>query len=53
MAEHAARGLSNREIAETLFVTRKTVESTLGSVFAKLGIRARGQLPGVLAGGDP
>ena len=43
-AEHAARGLSNREIAETLFVTRKTVEFTLGNVYAKLGIRSRTQL---------
>ena len=43
-AEHAARGLTNREIAETLFVTRKTVEFTLGNVYAKLGIRSRAQL---------
>ena len=32
-AEHAVAGLTNREIAETLFVTRKTVEFTLGNVF--------------------
>ncbi len=44
-AEHAAAGLTNREIAETLFVTRKTVEFTLGNVFSKLGIRSRNQLP--------
>ncbi|MDA0185793.1 LuxR C-terminal-related transcriptional regulator, partial [Solirubrobacter phytolaccae] len=44
MAEHAARGLSNREIAETLFVTRKTVEFTLGNAYSKLGIRSRTQL---------
>ncbi|RKQ88096.1 regulatory LuxR family protein [Solirubrobacter pauli] len=49
MAEHAARGLSNREIAETLFVTRKTVEFTLGNAYAKLGIRSRTQLAGALA----
>ncbi len=47
-AEHAARGLSNREIAETLYVTRKTVEFTLGNVYSKLGIRSRGELPAAL-----
>ena len=47
-AEHAARGLTNREIAETLFVTRKTVEFTLGNVYAKLGIRSRAQLAAAL-----
>ncbi len=35
--------MSNREIAETLWVTRKTVELHLGNVYAKLGIR-RAQL---------
>lgn len=48
-ADHAARGLSNREIAETLFVTRKTVEFTLGNVYAKLGIRSRTELAAALA----
>lgn len=49
VAEHAARGLSNREIAETLFVTRKTVEHQLGAAYAKLGIRSRVQLPEALS----
>ena len=48
MAEHAAHGLSNREIAEILFVTRKTVEFTLGNAYSKLGIRSRTQLAGAL-----
>ena len=47
----AADGLSNREIAETLWVTRKTVELHLGNVYAKLGIR-RAQLADVLGGSD-
>jgi hypothetical protein len=42
------RPLSNREIAEILFVTRKTVEYQLGGAFAKLGIRSRTELPAVL-----
>jgi DNA-binding CsgD family transcriptional regulator len=52
VAELAARGLSNREIAETLWVTRKTVEVHLGHTYSKLGIRTRGELPAALAGGS-
>ena len=48
VAEHAARGLSNREIAEVLFVTRKTVEFQLGGAYSKLGIRSRTQLAAAL-----
>jgi DNA-binding CsgD family transcriptional regulator len=49
VAEMAARGLSNREIAESLWVTRKTVEVHLGKSYAKLGIRSRTQLADTLA----
>jgi DNA-binding CsgD family transcriptional regulator len=48
VADHAAAGLSNREIAETLFVTRKTVELHLGNAYGKLRIRSRTQLPAAL-----
>jgi DNA-binding CsgD family transcriptional regulator len=44
VVHHAARGLTNREIAESLFVTRKTVELHLGRAFAKLDVRSRAQL---------
>ncbi len=50
VAELAAQGLSNPEIAQALFVTRKTVETHLGHVYAKLGIAGRGELDGVLDG---
>jgi DNA-binding NarL/FixJ family response regulator len=48
IAEMAAEGLSNPEIAQALFVTKKTVEAHLGSVYRKLDIRSRGQLGGAL-----
>jgi DNA-binding NarL/FixJ family response regulator len=44
IAELAAGGLSNPEIAEHLFVTRKTVESHLAQVFRKLDISSRQQI---------
>lgn len=48
-AEHqvamlAASGLSNREIAQQLYVTRRTVETHLTHVFQKLGCSARAGL---------
>ena len=46
VAELAAEGLSNPEIAQALFVTRKTVETHLGHVYRKLGITGRGSSPG-------
>jgi DNA-binding CsgD family transcriptional regulator len=44
VAELAASGLTNRQVAEALFVTVKTVETHLGRVYAKLGIGARAEL---------
>jgi DNA-binding CsgD family transcriptional regulator len=49
VAELAAGGQTNREIAQTLFVTEKTVETHLGRAFRKLDVTSRRQLPGVLA----
>ncbi len=51
VADLAAQGLTNREIAETLFVTLKTVEVHLGRSYGKLGIKGRAQLAGALACG--
>ena len=44
VAELAAAGRTNREIAATLFLSAKTVEANLGRIYAKLGIRGRPEL---------
>jgi DNA-binding CsgD family transcriptional regulator/ketosteroid isomerase-like protein len=54
----AAEGRTNREIAQELYVTLKTVEGHLSRAYTKLQIKGRGELPGVLEGektkgGDP
>jgi len=53
IAELAGQGLTNREIAQTLFVTARTVEGHLTSVFRKLQVSSRDELPAALAGGAP
>lgn len=44
----AAAGMTNREIADHLFLTVKTVESHVGNALAKLGIASRRELAAVL-----
>ena len=46
----AADGATNRDIAQALFVTPKTVELHLGNAYRKLGISSRRQLADALAG---
>ena len=48
-AELAAGGSSNREIAETLFVTVKAVEFHLANTYRKLTIQGRRELASALA----
>jgi DNA-binding CsgD family transcriptional regulator len=48
VAELAAEGHSNPEIAQMLFVTRKTVETHLGHVYRKLDIGGRRELAAAL-----
>ena len=50
VAELAASGQTNRQIAQALFVTQRTVENHLTSTYAKLGIESRSDLAGSLAG---
>ena len=49
VCRQAADGRTNREIAQALFVTEKTVERHLSSAYQKLGIRSRFQLPSAIA----
>jgi DNA-binding CsgD family transcriptional regulator len=44
----AAEGMTNRQIAERLFITIKTVETHLMAVYRKLGIRTRDELASAL-----
>jgi DNA-binding NarL/FixJ family response regulator len=48
VAEMATDNMTNKDIAQTLFVTPKTVEVHLSSVYRKLAITSRGQLPDAL-----
>jgi DNA-binding CsgD family transcriptional regulator len=55
VADLAAAGGTNREIAEQLFVSIKTVETHLAAVYRKLGISRREELAPALveAGAEP
>jgi DNA-binding CsgD family transcriptional regulator len=53
VAELAAQNLTNREIAQLLFVTARTVEGHLTSVFRKLRITSRDELPAALVDDAP
>ncbi|WP_319436513.1 AAA family ATPase [Mycobacterium sp. RTGN5] len=44
VAELAASGMTNRDVAAALFISPKTVEVNLSRVYRKLGIRSRAEL---------
>jgi DNA-binding CsgD family transcriptional regulator len=50
VAELAASGKTNRDVAAALFISAKTVETNLGRIYRKLGINTRAEL-GRLIGG--
>ena len=50
IAALAADGLTNRAIAERVFVSQKTVEANLARAYRKLGIQTRAQLSRALEG---
>ena len=49
MVAAVAQGLSNREAAELLNCSVRTIESHLTSTYRKLGIKRRTQLPVLIA----
>jgi DNA-binding CsgD family transcriptional regulator len=49
IAELASQGRTNREVAQTLFVTTRTVEGHLTSIFRKLQLDSRSELHAALA----
>ena len=49
VADLAADGQTNRDIAQTLYVTPKTIEVHLSNAYRKLGIGSRRELAGALA----
>ncbi len=53
IAELASQGLTNREIAQTLFITARTVEGHLTSIFRKLQVASRSGLQVALGAGAP
>jgi DNA-binding CsgD family transcriptional regulator len=48
VAEAAREGMTNREIAESFFISLRTVETHLTHAYQKLGIQSRGELAAAL-----
>jgi DNA-binding CsgD family transcriptional regulator len=49
VAELVASGMSNREVASTLYMSVRSVESHLTKVYRELGVKSRSQLAAALA----
>jgi len=52
VAAMAARGLGNRQIAQALFVTQRTIETHLSRTYQKLAIHSRAELARAFQSGD-
>lgn len=50
VALDAARGLTSAEVSERRFISVRTVDNHLSSVYRKLGISGREELPDLFAG---
>ena len=53
VARMAAQGMTNREIAQALFITSRTASVHLSRAYRKLAIRSRAQLAHALSGPRP
>ena len=49
VADHVVAGKTNREIAATLFLSEKTVETHLAHIYSKLGVKSRATLAAIVA----
>ena len=52
VAELAATGMTNRQVATAAFLAPKTIDNVLGRVYRKLGIASRAELGAVMARSD-
>jgi len=52
-AQFAVDGMTNREIAARMFMSRRTVEANLSRAYAKFGVRSRTELAGRLSRQEP
>jgi DNA-binding NarL/FixJ family response regulator len=51
VAELAASGMTNKDVATALFISPKTVEANLVRIYRKLGIKTRAELGRIIGGG--
>jgi DNA-binding CsgD family transcriptional regulator len=47
-----ALGYSNKEVADELYISVRTVETHLGRIYRKLGVRSRSELSAYVAAGE-
>ena len=50
MARAIATGKTNQQVARDLYITVKTVEYHVSQIFTRLGVDARAEIAGALAG---